>query len=277
MEGGAGAAVSEAVYRLALAYRGAAYAGWQRQANALAVQQVVEEALSRLLGRAVRAVGASRTDAGVHARGQVAHLALPAPFPERGLVGGTNRLLPADVRVLAAERVGAGFHARSSARSKVYSYGFVRCRVLSPLDALFAIAVPPRIDPATMEEACRRLPGRHDFSAFALAGGSHRDPHRRVLSADLREEGPRLVFEIEGDGFLRGMVRSIVGTLIEVGLGRRSEESFAELLSGRPRAAAGPTAPPQGLVLERVVYSERWGPGSFQTPSPPEGGRGLFP
>jgi tRNA pseudouridine38-40 synthase len=250
--------MSAAAYRLTLAYRGTAYAGWQRQANALAVQQVLEEALGRLLGRPAKVVGASRTDAGVHARGQVAHLELASPFAERALVHGTNRFLPEDVRVLAARRVPAGFHARKSARSKLYSYRLVRCRVLSPLDSPFAVAAPPGLDLAAMAEAVAHLPGRHDFSAFALAGGSHRDPRRTVFRADLREEAASLVFEIEGDGFLRGMVRSLVGTLVEVGRGRRSAGSLADLLAGSPRAAAGPTAPPQGLILERVRYPDRF-------------------
>lgn len=250
--------MSEPVFRLTLAYRGAAYSGWQRQANAPTVQQALEEALGRLLGRPARVVGASRTDSGVHARGQVAHLELASALPERALIHGTNRFLPEDVRVLAAERVPAGFHARKSARSKLYSYRLVRCRVLSPLEAPFAAAASPRLDVAAMGEAAAHVPGRHDFSAFALAGGSHRDPRRTVLRAELREEGTAVVFEIEGDGFLRGMVRSLVGTLVEVGLGKRLPESLVDLLAGSPRAAAGPTAPPQGLVLERVIYGERW-------------------
>jgi tRNA pseudouridine38-40 synthase len=252
--------MSEAVYRLTLAYRGTAYAGWQRQQNATAVQQVVEEALAELLGIPVRVVGASRTDAGVHARAQVAHLKLAAPFPERGLVHGTNRSLPDDVRVLSAERMPIGFDARKSARSKLYSYRLVPCRVLSPLDALLACRVPTPIDLGAMAQAVAHLAGHHDFSAFALAGGTHRDPRRRIFRAGLSQQGPAVVFEVEGDGFLRGMVRALAGTLVEVGLARRTPEGFRDLLAGRPRAAAGPTAPPQGLVLERISYPERWRP-----------------
>ncbi len=252
-EAGAGA-----LYRLTIAYRGGAYAGWQRQANALSVQQVLEEALADLVGQAVRVVGASRTDAGVHARGQVAHLSLAAPFPERGLVHGTNHRLPEDVRVLAAAAAPAGFHARRLARSKLYRYRLVRCRVLSPLEAPFAARVAPRTDVHRLEQAAALVSGVHDFSAFALTGGTHQTPRRRIFSAGWREDGEALELLIEGEGFLRGMVRSLVGTLVEVGLGRRSLDSFAALLSGRPRGEAGPTAPPQGLVLERVSYPPRW-------------------
>jgi tRNA pseudouridine38-40 synthase len=253
-----------AVYRLTLSYRGTAYAGWQRQANALAVQQVVEEALGRLLRHPVRVHGASRTDAGVHARGQVAHLELPAPFPERGLVHGANHSLPEDVRVLAAERVAPGFHARKSALAKEYAYRLVRAEVLSPLDALFAVRADTGIDLGRLSRAAEFLPGRHDFSAFALAGGSHGQPFRRIFSARWEESGAELRFRIVGEGFLRGMVRALVGTLAEVGAGRRSPEAFGALLEGRPRGEAGPTAPARGLVLEQVLYPS--GPG----PVPPD-------
>lgn len=246
------------VYALKVSYRGGAYAGWQRQVNALAVQQVLEEALGDLLGIRARVAGASRTDAGVHARGQIAHLALARPFPESGLVHGTNQRLPEDIRVLAARRMDPGFHARRSAASKLYRYRLLRTPVLSPLDAPFAVAVDPGIDVAAMAGAAARLPGRHDFSAFALAGGAHRDPRRRVVAAGWSEDGDELVFAVEGDGFLRGMVRGIVGTLIEVGRGRRSVEEFGALLAGAPRHAAGPTAAARGLVLERVFYPPPW-------------------
>jgi tRNA pseudouridine38-40 synthase len=240
--------------RLTLSYRGERYAGWQRQENALAVQEVVEAAVSKLAGEAVRVTGASRTDAGVHARGQVAHLELSRPLPPRALVHGVNHLLPEDVRVLAARTAAEGFHARKSALAKEYSYRLSREEVLSPLDAPFCVRVPGGIDPGQMEKATALLPGRHDFSAFALAGGSHGQPLRRVYAAAWTEQGPELRFTVLGDGFLRGMVRALVGTLIEVGLGRRTPEEVAELLTGRPRSAAGPTAPAHALVLERVFY-----------------------
>jgi tRNA pseudouridine38-40 synthase len=245
------------VYRLIVSYRGTAYAGWQRQENATTVQEVLEEALGKLLGRPAAdagVVGASRTDAGVHARGQAAHLALPAPFPPRALVHGTNHHLPEDVRVLAAAEMPPEFHARKHALGKEYRYRLSRAAVLSPLDAPFAVRVDPRLDVARLREATGHLLGRHDFSAFAAAGGSHRQPFRRIFAAAWDEAGEDLVLRIVGDGFLRGMVRALVGTLVEVGLRRRSAEEIPVLLGGGERAAAGPTAPAHGLVLERVLY-----------------------
>lgn len=255
------------IYKLILSYRGAAYAGWQRQANAVAVQQVVEEAFAGLLGHPVTVLGASRTDAGVHARGQAAHLELAEPFAESGLVHGGNHRLPADVRVLAAARMAAGFHALKHARAKEYRYRLRREAVLSPLDAPFAAAVDPRVDVGAMARAVALLPGRHDFSAFALAGGGHRQPFRRIVAAGWDEVGPELVFRVVGDGFLRGMVRILVGTLVDVGLGRRSEADFAALLAGGQRTEAGPTAPAHGLCLERVVYPPEWEPGAGTGPA----------
>lgn len=248
---------------LTLSYRGTAYAGWQRQDNALAVQQVVEEAIGRLLGlpegEAPRIVGASRTDAGVHARGQRAHLDLAAlgrpDFPLRGLVHGTNHHLPEDIRVMAAETVPEGFHARKSAISKQYFYRLSRADVLSPLDSPFAVKVSPAIDLDRLNRAAGKLVGRHDFSAFTLAGAAPGDRRREMFYAAWTIQGKELHFRIEGEGFLRGMVRGLVGTMIEVGLGDRSVEDFAALLKrGAGREEAGPTAPAHGLVLEWVRY-----------------------
>jgi tRNA pseudouridine38-40 synthase len=241
-------------YRLTISYRGTSYAGWQRQDNALSVQEVVEAAVGKLTGYSVRVTGASRTDSGVHARGQVAHLDLERLLPARALVHGVNPHLPEDIRVLAAAEIDDTFHARKSALGKEYRYRLSRAEVVSPLDALFVVQVPARIDLGRMERAAVYLPGRHDFSAFALAGGSHGQPYRLIQAATWMEQGEELVFSVTGDGFLRGMVRALVGTLIEVGLGRRDPESLPGLLQGRPRSDAGPTAPAHGLVLERVFY-----------------------
>ena len=245
------------VYRLIISYDGAGFAGWQRQPSVATVQAALEEAIARILGCEVSVFGAGRTDAGVHARGQVAHLEVERGVETRALVHGTNHHLPDGVRVLEAQRVREGFHARKSAIAKEYRYRTSRVAVLSPLDSGGTLRIP-EVDVAAMRAATSAVIGRHDFSAFALAGGSHGQPFRTVLDADWREDGSLLELSIIGDGFLRGMVRSLVGTLLEVGFGRRAVADFEALLEGRPRSDAGPTAPAHGLVLEQVFYEPGW-------------------
>ncbi len=242
-------------YRLDLAYVGADFGGWQRQPNADTVQARLEAALGELTGETVAVVGASRTDAGVHARAQVAHVDLARPFSCKGLVHGTNHHLPFAIRVLDAGLAPAGFHARFSAAAKEYAYRVRLGRFAPPDQAAFAFAVADRLDRDRLRAATLLLPGRHDFSCFALAGGSHRSPVRTLFRAAWAEEEPgALTLRITGDGFLRGMVRSLAGTLLEVAFEQRSVAGFAQLLSGGDRGAAGPTAPAHALALERIDY-----------------------
>ena len=262
-------------WRLTVSYRGERYAGWQRQANAPTVQQALEEALGGLLGAAVRVVGAGRTDAGVHARGQVASLALPDGVPATlanggALVHGTNARLPDDVRVLAAAAAPAGFDARRHASAKEYRYHLRRAPVLSPLDAPFAVRVDPAVDVAAMAAAAARLAGDHDFAAFAKSGGVEGPTRRRVLAAEWLADGEALTFRIVGEGFLRGMVRALVGTLLEVGRGRRDPADVGRLLAGAGRGEAGPSAPAHGLELHHVEYPPEWlASGAGAAPLPP--------
>lgn len=249
------------VVRLTISYDGTSFAGWQRQDNAFTVQEAVENALSDLLGKKTAVVGASRTDAGVHARAQACHFHAPEGFPLRGLVHGGNHRLPPEVRLLAAHLMPDRFHAQRCSLGKEYSYRFVIGRVISPLDRAQASQLPLPLDLAAIRRALPCLPGRHDFSAFALAGGSHSHAVRRLFAARVDETSSGLVFRFWGDGFLRGMVRSLVGTLVEVGRGRRDPDSVKTLLEvGRDRQEAGFTAEACGLCLERVFYGPRWLP-----------------
>lgn len=266
-------------HRLILSYDGRAYAGWQRQQNAVTVQQRVEEALAEIFDLEGRMVihGAGRTDAGVHARGQVAHFKSPREnpgralrrFPVKGLVHATNYRLPPDIRAVGADWMPDGFHAQKSAVAKSYVYRLLNTRVASPLDAAQAMVVPRPLDERAVRLALDALPGRHDFSAFANAGGSHRQPWRRLFAAHLEVRNERWQLRFIGQGFLRGMVRSLVGTLVEIGRGERPASDMARLLEpGRRRQDAGFTAEAQGLCLERVFYDPTLKPLESYRPGP---------
>jgi tRNA pseudouridine38-40 synthase len=241
--------------RLLLEYDGAAYHGWQRQKNALSIQEVVETALAKLTGEAVKLHGSGRTDAGVHALGQVANFHTPGHIPLKAFYAGLNSLLPKDIAVLNAAEAPEDFHARKSARAKTYEYRILNRRQPSPLNRRYAWVVREVLDMAAMAEAAAMLLGEHDFSAFKASGGAPGHAVRVVLAAAWhQEEAGRLRFSITANGFLRGMVRSLVGTMVEIGRGKRPSEDLAGLLQSGDRAAAGPTAPAQGLFLVEVIY-----------------------
>jgi tRNA pseudouridine38-40 synthase len=243
--------------KLTVAYDGTNYVGWQRQENGLAIQQVLEQALLPLCRNRERApgvVGASRTDAGVHAKGQVASVRVDFDIPVDAVLRAINIRLPADIRVLAVAEAGPAFHAQFDARSKRYRYRIVSDAILSPFDRWFAWHVPQRCDVEAMRRAASALHGTHDFSAFQASGSSITDAVRTIARVEVIAQPGGILVEVAGDGFLRHMVRIIVGSLVDVGVGTRTVGWMSEVLAARDRRMAGRTAPAAGLCLEEVVY-----------------------
>jgi tRNA pseudouridine38-40 synthase len=243
--------------KLTLQYDGTQYVGWQRQAEGTSIQGLLEAALQPLAGTPVTVHGAGRTDAGVHALGQVASVTMATTLEGGTLVRALNAVLPPDVRVMAAEDAPAEFHARYSATGKRYEYRIVNAPIVSPFIHRYAWHLIPRLDVDAMRKASAALVGRHDFGAFRAAGSAAHSSVRTIRRLEWTEGGGcdcPFVMHIEGDGFLRHMVRTIAGTLVEVGLGRRPPEAAISLLEARDRTLAGPTAPAHGLFLARVLY-----------------------
>jgi tRNA pseudouridine38-40 synthase len=240
--------------KITLAYDGTRLVGWQRQAAGDSVQGLLEDALARFEGAPVTVHGAGRTDAGVHALGQVASVQLTCAHDVETLIRALNAQLPEDVRVLAVEEVSPAFHARFAARSKTYRYQVRHGRIADPFERSYVWHMPERLRVDGMRAAAGVLVGTHDFAAFQSIGTPTRDSVRTVTQSTLTDTDGRMTYEISGNGFLRHMVRAIVGTLVEIGRGFREPDSMASLLRGSARGDAGPTAPPQGLFLVRVDY-----------------------
>jgi tRNA pseudouridine38-40 synthase len=235
--------------RLKLAYDGTAFHGWQVQPGLPTIQGVLEEIVSGMEGSPVHVAGSGRTDAGVHALEQVAAFSIQNPIPPPNLRRAVNRLLPHAIRVLSADEVHPEFHPRFDAKAKTYEYRIVRSEVCSPFEWPFAHHFPYPLDEARMQECARTFEGEHDFSAFAAS--DERDAEgkskvRRVFSSELQRTEGRLIYRVRGSGFLKHMVRNIVGTLIEAGKGN--------VEAGALPAKTGPTAPAKGLFLVSVEY-----------------------
>ncbi len=239
---------------LTIAYDGTCYHGWQRQPNAITVEEILKGALGRILNHEVKLIAGARTDAGVHAIGQVVNFRTDKIFDHGSLTRGLNSLLPSDIRIQAAKSVDETFHARYSARSKTYVYCILNQPHNSPFLARYTLHVPYQIDISRMNEAAKTIEGKHDFSAFKKKDEAYRDPVRHVLRSGVFSRGGSVYIVIEATGFLRYMVRNIVGTILLVGRGKIGQEEFASILESREREMAGPTAPPQGLFLRRIKY-----------------------
>jgi tRNA pseudouridine38-40 synthase len=240
---------------LVMEYDGSHYHGFQWQDDQPSVQGELEKALTKLTGERRRVMSASRTDAGVHARGQVVSFRTGSALETDNFVSGLNHYLPADIAVRAAYRIDDSFNVRREAVSREYSYYILNSSTRSPLREGFAYQVSGELDIEAMNRACQLLVGEHDFASFAGRNGANvKSTVRHVFRAEVTRDGELVVFNIEANSFLLHQVRNTVGVLIRVGLGKMTPDEFNSILEARELALAGPTAPACGLCLERVNY-----------------------
>lgn len=250
--------------KLVIAYDGTDFLGWQRQPNVPTVQGTLEDAIARITAHKVQAHGSGRTDAGVHASGQVANFKTDCRIPAPNLLKALNHLLPASIRVRQVTEVAENFHARHDARSKTYRYRILEAPVALPFINRFVFHYPYPLDREKMAEAARLVEGEHDFTSFAARddGGDSegeeatRSAVRKIYTSRFlwRPKLEMLIYEVRGSGFLHHMVRNLVGTLVEVGRGKLAPGDMLEVLRSRDRTKAGPTAPSSGLCLMKVEY-----------------------
>jgi tRNA pseudouridine38-40 synthase len=257
-------------FKITLAYDGTDFVGWQRQASGVSVQGLLEHALRELDGRDVPVAGAGRTDAGVHALGQVAGFSLGRALSADAVMRALNARLPDSVRVLASEETLETFHPRFGARAKRYRYRIWNGPVVNPFERRYAWHIWEPLDVEAMDAAAQLIEGRHDFAAFNASGSAVKSTTRQIFVSRIADGGLRigfapesafrdphsaiLAYDVVGAGFLRHMVRTIVGTLVEIGRGRQRPAWMAEVIASGDRAVAGPTAPPEGLFLVGVEY-----------------------
>lgn len=249
--------------RLVIAYDGTDFHGWQRQPQVPTIQEELETRIEKIIGARATLYGSGRTDAGVHAAGQVANFRTECPIPCAGLVKALNDTLPGAIRVRKAEEVPDGFHARYSAKAKTYRYRILQAAICPPFLARYVYHHPYPLDSRRMARAGRMLEGEHDFTSFAGSDPARKEKDleedsnvRQVFHSRIKvqKELQMMVYEIRGSGFLHHMVRNIVGTLLEVGSGNLAPEDIPEILDARDRGKAGATAPASGLWLVRVEY-----------------------
>ena len=242
--------------KLVIEYDGTAYSGWQVQPNGLSVQQVMEEALMKLLGEQPRLHSSGRTDAGVHARGMVACFTTERSLPMTAYTDGMNCHLPYDIAVLRAEEVPLDFNPRHDATGKHYRYTLLTSKRRSPLSRLASWHLRDKLDLELMRLGAAYFCGEHDFAAFRTSGCAAKGTIRRIDSLTITADGDFVLLDVFGTGFMRNMVRIMAGTLVEIGRGRMTPERVRDCLLN-PTIAPGPTAPPNGLCLEEVFYLEK--------------------
>ncbi|WP_243369628.1 tRNA pseudouridine(38-40) synthase TruA [Geotalea sp. SG265] len=240
--------------KLVIEYDGTSYCGWQLQPNGITIQQVIEEALAKMLGQAVRLHSSGRTDAGVHALGMVASFKTAKELPLRAYSDGLNCLLPPDIAIREAAEVPLSFNPRADAIGKHYRYTIYNAKRRSPLMRLTSWHLRGELDVGQMREAASYFVGEHDFAAFRASNCVAKTTVRRLFAVSVAKEGDSVIIDVHGSGFLKNMVRVIAGTLAAVGQGKLDAGAIPGLLAGGDRAASGITAPPQGLCLMEVFY-----------------------
>ncbi len=240
--------------QIIIEYDGSAYCGWQRQLNGISVQQKIEEALEAIVGEKLSIIGAGRTDAGVHALGQCANFFTVSKIPIEKFSDALNSALPQDIRIVEALERDSQFHSRFGAKQKTYRYQIYNRRVLSPFYLRRAYHYAAYIDLALMQQAATHLVGRHDFSAMSAAGSQCRSFEREIYELTVEKSGELIVIEVAGNGFLYNMVRIIAGTLFYCGIGKINPNDIGEILNKKDRTLSGPTLPPWGLYLKKIIY-----------------------
>lgn len=239
---------------LLIEFDGTSYSGWQLQSNAGSIQEVVENALAQVLGNHARLYPSGRTDAGVHAKGLAAHFRCDTNLPLKAFREGLNSLLPQDIAVKHALEMSSDFHARYSAKGKWYRYTIYQAKVRSPLVARTSWQISEKLDIKLMKTAAQNLIGQHDFSGFRTSGCAAQKTVREIFDIQIIAQDSYLFIDVKGSGFLKNMVRMIVGTLVEIGRCRRPVEDIQKILLKEKGMRSGPTAPAHGLCLEEVWY-----------------------
>lgn len=240
--------------RITVAYDGTNYHGWQLQENGITIEEELNRCLSELLGERIHVIGASRTDSGVHALGNIAVFDTENRMPAEKVAYALNQRLPEDIRIQKSEEVPAQWHPRHCASIKTYEYRIYRAEFSMPVRRLYSYFFYRPIDVGRVREAADYLVGEHDFRSFCQTGAQVESTVRTLYAVQVEEQGAELVLRIRGNGFLYNMVRIIVGTLIEVGQGKREPQSMREVLAAKDRSAAGPTAPAHGLTLVKYEF-----------------------
>lgn len=240
--------------KITIEFDGTNYCGWQVQKNGISVQQMLQKAVEGIAGHGIKLIGSSRTDAGVHAKGMVANFETTSNIPVMRFAQAINTGLPRDIVVIQAEEEGPDFHSRYSCTGKMYSYTILNRKMPSALLRNYTAHIPEELDIGTMKLGAEYLLGTHDFSAFKSSGSKIKNNVRTVRLLNIFKNGDIIRIEIEADGFLYNMVRIIVGTLIEIGVGKKNPEDVKTILINGERSGAGKTAPACGLCLEYVCY-----------------------